>query len=936
MADGATVGKAYVQIVPSAKGFSKSISEQLGGGGLSNAGSKAGDSVGKSFVGKLKGIIAAAGIGTVLVKGIKAAMDEGARYQQSVGGIETLFGAGGAKSVQEYAKSVGKSVKDVKGKYSELMKAQSIAMKNSAQSYKTAGLSASEYMDTITGFAASLKQSTKDEVEAAKVGNMAVVDMSDNANKMGTNMQDIQNAYQGFAKQNYTMLDNLKLGYGGTKTEMQRLLADASKLSGVKYDISNLSDVYKAIHVIQTNLGVTGTTAKEAASTMSGSMNMFKSSLKDLGAQIATGGNVGGAIKNLLTSAGAVLKNALPMIWNIIKGIPIGIVQLIQENGPQIAASAKSLMAKAGDGIKNGFHAVLANLPSLMGGLVSKVSSLVATNGPKVITAGFQLINNMIKGIGKAVPEILKTIPKVVNRMIQSFLQTDWTAVGKRAVKAISKGMDDIGKNLPQTLKKIGKAAIEGFKSIDWKGVGKVVLTLLKLGLMVGVALLKGVGKLIGKALLAGLKLGWRGIKTLGKNLIKGLWNGIKDMAGWIKSKIQGFGKGVLDALKDFFGIHSPSRVMRDQVGVMIGRGFAAGITASTKYAKKSATAQGNAVLAAYKKNLATFKKTHDVGIADEARYWKALSEKAKKGTTLYKEALTLYEAAQKKVNDNLKKNLSEAKKSFTSSAKEVISSYKQTAKELQDSYKSLVSERKESIVSAFDPFSSFTTDESTMDGGALFQNLENFRIAQVQWSQAMAELKTRVGDGKLYDYMSALGPKALTQVQDLLSLSDEQLKKYADMYHQMRVDAGTEAQAELTSELADTNKKLADAKKKAEDSLDGYAAKFKKTVKGFGGTIKSITPDIKKQAKALGDAFISSYTWSIKQGMPLVSSVYQTLTSIGSATAAGTKAASTVSSSTSNVFNITGVTDAIAVANAVSATLAREAARKKAAKGKK
>lgn len=246
------------------------------------------------------------------------------------------------------------------------------------------------------------------------------------------------------------------------------------------------------------------------------------------------------------------------------------------------------------------------------------------------------------------------------------------------------------------------------------------------------------------------------------------------------------------------------------------------------------------------------------------------------------------------------------------------------------------MSERKESIVSAFDPFSSFTTDESTMDGGALFQNLENFRIAQVQWSQAMAELKTRVGDGKLYDYMSALGPKALTQVQDLLSLSDEQLKKYADMYHQMRVDAGTEAQAELTSELADTNKKLADAKKKAGDALDEYATKFKKTVKGFGGTIKSITPDIKKQSKALGDAFISSYTWSIKQGMPLVSSVYQTLTSIGRATAAGTKAASAVSNSTSNVFNITGVTDAIAVANAVSATLARQAARKKAAKGKK
>lgn len=210
MADGTTIGKAYVQIVPSAKGFSQSIKSQLGGEGSGltgfgkNLGNNAAQSAGTSFVGKLKGILAAAGIGAVVVKVLKSAFEEGSRYQQSVGGIETLFGAGG-KSVQEYARSVGKSVGSVKGKYKELMKAQALAMKNASQSYKTAGLSASEYMDTITSFAAALKTSTKNETEAAKVGNMAVVDMSDNANKMGTNMQDIQNAYQGFAKQNYTI-----------------------------------------------------------------------------------------------------------------------------------------------------------------------------------------------------------------------------------------------------------------------------------------------------------------------------------------------------------------------------------------------------------------------------------------------------------------------------------------------------------------------------------------------------------------------------------------------------------------------------------------------------------------------------------------------------------------------------------------------------------
>ena len=955
MADGTTIGKAYVQIVPSAKGFSQSIKSQLGGEGSGlagvgkNLGNNAAQSAGTSFVGKLKGILAAAGIGAVVVKVLKSAFEEGSRYQQSVGGIETLFGAGG-KSVQEYARSVGKSVGSVKGKYKELMKAQALAMKNASQSYKTAGLSASEYMDTITSFAAALKTSTKNETEAAKVGNMAVVDMSDNANKMGTNMQDIQNAYQGFAKQNYTMLDNLKLGYSGSKTGMQELLKDATKLSGVKYDISNLSDVYKAIHVIQTNLGITGTTAREAATTMSGSFNMFKASLKDVGAQIATGGDVSGSVQPLLESTGPVLQNALPMLVNIVKGIVLGIGNAItkgipelgkylSKHGPAILAKGKELAGKLGDGIKKGFHTILSKAPGLAGKLTGGITKAIVTKGPSLIKTGFEIINKIIKGIGKAVPQIIKTIPKIINNMVHKFNETDWNKVGKRMVNEIKKGIDNIGKNLPQTMKKIGLAMVKAFKNTDWKGVGKAVLTVLKLTLMLGVAILKGVGKLIGKALLAGLKLGWTGIKTLGKNLIKGLWNGIKDMAGWIKSKIQGFGKGVLDALKSFFGIHSPSRVMRDQVGVMIGRGIAVGIEASTKNAKKSATAQGKAILAAYKKNLSTYKKTHDVGIADEAKYWKAILKKAKKGTSLYKEVSILYSAAQKKVTDNLKKNLSEAKKSYASSAKEVINAYKQTAKELQSSYKSLVSERKESIVSAFDPFSEWQTNESSMDGAHLLLNLENFRIAQTQWAQAMAELKTRIGDGKLYDYMSALGPKALTQVQDLLSLSQDQLKKYNDMYHQMRASAGDEAKEELTSELADTNKKIAEASKKAQSDLNKPTKKLKKTVEGFGGSIKAVKPDIEKQGRVLGNAFAQSFQAAIQANQ---SSIYSTIGALVATSAAASKSISSMNKNVStdnskniNNFNITSAGNAVATAAAIGNMLAKQTLRKKRAKGK-
>ncbi len=257
----ADLGKAYVQIVPSAEGISGSISKVLGGE-ASSAGSAAGESIASKLVGTLKSVIAAAGIG----KFVTDAISEGADYEQMVGGMETLY----------------KKNSDTMIKYAN-------------EAYKSAQISANEYMDTATKFSASLLVSCENDTKkAAEAANSAIIDMADNANKMGTNMEDIQNAYKGFAKQNYTMLDNLSLGYGGTKDEMERLLADAEKISKVHYDIDNLNDVYSAIHVIQEEMGITGTSAKEAGTTVSGSVNMMKSAWSNLLAQMTSseGGDV--------------------------------------------------------------------------------------------------------------------------------------------------------------------------------------------------------------------------------------------------------------------------------------------------------------------------------------------------------------------------------------------------------------------------------------------------------------------------------------------------------------------------------------------------------------------------------------------------------------------------------------------------------------------
>ena len=284
------LGQAYIQIMPSARGIKDMIKKELGSE-IPQAGQEAGESLSSKMLSVAKKAIAAAGIG----KFFSASLTEGANLQQSLGGIETLF-KGSADTVKKYAN----------------------------EAYKTTGLSANAYMENVTGFSASLLQSLGgDTRKAADVANMAMVDMADNSNKMGTSMDRIQDAYQGFAKQNYTMLDNLKLGYGGTKTEMQRLLADAQKLTGVKYDINNLSDVYQAIHAIQENIDITGTTAKEAATTFSGSFASMKAAAQNVLGKLALGEDIMPSLHQLFETVKTFLVgNLIPMVWNVLKGIP--------------------------------------------------------------------------------------------------------------------------------------------------------------------------------------------------------------------------------------------------------------------------------------------------------------------------------------------------------------------------------------------------------------------------------------------------------------------------------------------------------------------------------------------------------------------------------------------------------------------------------------
>ena len=406
------LGQAYIQIMPSARGIKDMIKKELGSE-IPQAGQEAGESLSSKMLSVAKKAIAAAGIG----KFFSASLTEGANLQQSLGGIETLF-KGSADTVKKYAN----------------------------EAYKTTGLSANAYMENVTGFSASLLQSLGgDTRKAADVANMAMVDMADNSNKMGTSMDRIQDAYQGFAKQNYTMLDNLKLGYGGTKTEMQRLLADAQKLTGVKYDINNLSDVYQAIHAIQENLDITGTTAKEAATTFSGSFASMKAAAQNVLGKLALGEDIMPSLHQLFETVKTFLVgNLIPMVWNVLKGIP-----------QVLAAALGELMHTLfGDYIGESIMNDLYDVFDKVGGVVSTIYDMIFGSLSKKDNIDFlknlginektaSSIRTMFENIGAVISNVAGIVGEFISDLFGLAKSKDSVGGVASAFEAITKVLAD-------------------------------------------------------------------------------------------------------------------------------------------------------------------------------------------------------------------------------------------------------------------------------------------------------------------------------------------------------------------------------------------------------------------------------------------------------------------------------------------------------------
>ena len=375
-------------------------------------------------------------VGTAVVSLAKQSVNAYADTEQLVGGVGKLFGTSG-QTVEEYAKSVGKSVEEVKAKYDEMNAAESEVLENAKNAYKTAGLSANEYIETVTSFSASLISSVGgDTLKAAKMADMAISDMSDNANTYGSSMESIQNAYNGFAKGQFNMLDNLKLGYGGTASEAARLIEDAEKLDKsfkAQRDSSgdltmSYADMVDAIHIVQNNMKITGTTSREAASTISGSIAMTKASWTNLVAGLAdSNADIDSLVNNFVDSVSKMAENMLPAFTNAVNGV----ANMIENIAPKIVEFVPSVIKDSLPSLLNAVVSVVDSIVQALPELITSITTMITENFlpsilkmmPSILSAGIKIIVALARGISQSLPELIPMAVQIITDLIDELVK---------------------------------------------------------------------------------------------------------------------------------------------------------------------------------------------------------------------------------------------------------------------------------------------------------------------------------------------------------------------------------------------------------------------------------------------------------------------------------------------------------------------------------
>lgn len=575
-----------------AKDGSVVIDTELNGDGLKSGFSKLGSIAGTAC----KGVVVAIGtVATAFAGLVTASVNARGELEQQIGGVKKLF-------------------------TTEMGDASQTVIDNANKAYKSAGLSAVDYMSTVTGFSASLISSLGGDTEkAAKIADRAIIDMSDNANTFGTDIASIQVAYQGFAKQNYTMLDNLKLGYGGTKTEMERLVKDASKMKDLQKELNvevkegdlSFANIAQAITVVQKNLGVLGTTEKEASETLQGSLSAMKASWENFLSGSGDLSQVVATVTDVVTNIVRIVNEAIPQIIdNLTQSLPeflqLG-VELLSQIITGIITYLPTLMESAGEIMNTLMQGIIDLIPQLVPVALQVIQMLVTgliSYLPQILEMGVKILVELINGIAQMLPQLIPMAIDCIITLVETLLDNidQLIDAGINILLALIDGiiyaLPILIEKAPEIIQKLIDALIRNFPKIVQAGgelIGKLIAGI------VGAfwKLLEVAPQLIAN-IVNGLKQGWEEVKNVGKYLIEGLWNGISGMASWVADKVKGFASNIVNNMKNALGIHSPSKVFADEIGKYLGLGLGEGFEDSLNSVYKemeNAVEQENAKL---------------------------------------------------------------------------------------------------------------------------------------------------------------------------------------------------------------------------------------------------------------------------------------------------------------------------------------------------
>lgn len=830
-----------------------------------------------------------AGDGFTVMKGVLANLASQA-ITSALNGLKNLGGAFvdvGKQAIESYASfeqlegGVGKLFGDDAGK----------VMENASQAFKTAGMNANEYMETVTSFSASLISGLNgDTAKAAQISDQAIRDMSDNANTFGTDIQSIQNAYQGFAKGNFTMLDNLSLGYAGTKEGMLQLVKDAGVVEDSVKSIDDVSfdQIIEGIHLTQDRMKITGTTAKEASATIEGSTASMKSAWQNMLTgmadenanfeQLATN-----FVETLITpdGQGGVLGTIIPRVTQVITGISTAIqtllpqliqavVPLIQQNLPiimeavqnalttilgvlpevipviadlipQIVSTLMSLLPQLVDaGIQilvsliEGITEAIPQLIKMLPTIIKKTVDTLIQNLPMIIKAGVELLVGLIEGLTEAIPQLIDYVPKIVETIVKVLIE-NMPMIIDSAIKIMLALIDGLIQSLPKLVAMIPKIIVTIVTTLV-KNLPQIIQGGVKIVTSLVSGLIKSIGKVgegarkIGETVLNKLKEFPSKMLSVGKDLVTGIWNGISNAKDWVLEKIKGFGESILNGIKSFFGINSPSRVMRDQVGKNLALGLIEGWDKEKPNVENSVKKMEQLFIKMSEKKINDARKANKASLADEAVYWQKLTDTVKKGSKEYSYASKQLKATKKEIKDSVS-GLTEG---MTSSIAKVNDELAKNIKSLKDSYKKVVSDRAEDIMKSLKLFDAVKYDEA-IGKSDLVNNLKDQVKGLKQWDKTLNELRTKITNKELMEELENEDVTSLKTLQALNSMSKKELKEYQELYGKKQKLSDKHAKSQYADMLAETEKQITALENKATLNVEKITKNYTKQLEKLG-----------------------------------------------------------------------------------------------------